>query len=76
VTLIPFESHFVEAVDLSQKRLTLKGLDSFLIEENTVAESTAKKLTPYAKRKLKRQAEKLAKASSVGEQEVSSDEGL
>jgi 16S rRNA processing protein RimM len=76
VTLIPFESHFVEAVDLSQKRLTLKGLDSFLIEENTVAESTAKKLTPYAKRKLKRQAEKLAKAEIVGEEEASKDEGL
>ncbi len=76
VTLIPFETHFVEAVDLSQKRLTLKGLDSFLEEENTVAESTAKKLTPYAKRKLKRQAEKLAKASSVIEEEASTDEGL
>jgi ribosomal 30S subunit maturation factor RimM len=76
VTLIPFDAHFVEAVDIAQKRLTLKGLDDFLAEENTVAESTAKKLTPYAKRKLKRQAEKLAKASSVGEQEVSSDEGL
>jgi 16S rRNA processing protein RimM len=76
VTLIPFESHFVEAVDLASKRLTLKGLDDFLAEENTVAESTAKKLTPYAKRKLKRQAEKLAKAAVLETEEVSSDESL
>jgi ribosomal 30S subunit maturation factor RimM len=76
VTLIPFEAHFVEAVDIAQKRLTLKGLDSFLEEENTVAESTAKKLTPYAKRKLKRQAEKLAKAESLETEEASTDEGL
>ncbi|MFN7311243.1 MAG: ribosome maturation factor RimM [Vampirovibrionales bacterium] len=74
VTLIPFEAHFVEAVDISAKRLTLKGLDSFLAEENTVAESTAKKLTPYAKRKLKRQAEKLAKASSNESETVNNQE--
>ena len=74
VTLIPFESHFVEAVDLTQKRLTLKGLDDFLEEENTVAESTAKKLTPYAKRKLKRQAEKAEKA--LADEGSLSDEAL
>lgn len=62
ITLIPFESHFVKEVRLSEKCLLLKGLDDFLAEENALPEPTTKKLTPYAKRKLKRQAQKDASA--------------
>ena len=62
LVFVPFEKHFVKLVDLAGKSLYLQGLDDFLQEENTVIEKAAKKLTPYAKRKLKRQAEKEKKA--------------
>ncbi len=62
MALVPFEKHFVKSVDLAGKSLYLQGLDDFLKEENTVIEKASKKLTPYAKRKLKRQAEKEKKA--------------
>jgi|GEM_PF-6491612 len=58
VTILPFSEQFIAEVNIAEKRLVVRGLDDFLMEENTIVEKKQKKPTPYQRRKLKRLAAK------------------